>query len=277
MGTCFWYSCHLVIWWYLPLQGIFPSATPWPALAWSQRQSCWNIYWVHQHTYLHTMLYVLFLRYFISGHQSLWLPERASFSSTGLHSSWWQSPRENINHQGIFSADLPPWYLQSYFHPCHALCVKKSHKYCPLNVWWKHHTSYLAFDDAPSHNLTNFILTKIPSLHSKVQNSENWPQRCSPSWLFQTSLTQQKLTRSLHQKSDLKMWIIFRHGHIWMLTDWMSAHNPSIRACRSFPRYIKELPLETGHISHLIFHHFWRRSNTPGSVNLYFLNYPVDN
>ena len=35
--------------------------------------------------------------------------------------------------------------------------------------------------------------------------------------------------------------------------------------------------LETGYILHLILHHIWRQSNTPGLVISYFVNSTVDN
>ena len=41
--------------------------------------------------------------------------------------------------------------------------------------------------------------------------------------------------------------------------------------------YLLELPSETGHILHFLFHSLWQQSNTPGSVISYFVNSPVEN
>ena len=38
----------------------------------------------------------------------------------------------------------------------------------------------------------------------------------------------------MHQNSDLKMWSICIHRHIWILENWMGIYNPGIQARHSF-------------------------------------------
>ena len=163
MSNYFWYVCHLVSLCHRILQVIFPSDTPRTALDWIPRRYCWNMSWIHQNISLYAGLYILFFRYCKYGHQSLWYPECDSFLLGVLHSSWCQSLRVELNHQEIFSVDIPTWYMQSYFHPFHTLRVQMSHKYRPWNVWWNyHHTCYLSFYDGPIYYWMNSILTSIP-------------------------------------------------------------------------------------------------------------------
>ena len=99
------------------------------------------------------------------------MPGRASFLSYGLHSFWWQALRVERNHQDICYAFIPPWSLKSYLQPCPALRIQASQKYCPWNLWWKyHHTSYLAFDNAPIRDWISLRLTTITFLHYGIQH-----------------------------------------------------------------------------------------------------------
>ena len=139
------------------------------------------------------------------------------------------------NYQDILSTALPPWSLQSSLHPCRALLVQTYQKYCHWNVWWKYnHTSFLVFDDATIHNWTNMIFNTIPYLHAKVLHSVYQLHRCSQSLLSPTSSTQEQLVGSLHQKSDLKMWIICRHWQVWTLANWMRVQNSGRREITNF-------------------------------------------
>ena len=134
LRTYFWSACHLLSWFRLLLQGICPSVTPWNSLVWSSRHYFLNVSWVHQHTYLYTMLYVLFFRYCKYFCWSLLLPRHASCSSALFNISWWKSLGVECNNQDIFSTAISTWYLQSPFNPCHYLHIKKYQKYFPWNV-----------------------------------------------------------------------------------------------------------------------------------------------